>query len=72
MELNEVSRGKKWGNNNNNNNNQKCSSFSNNLQLQLQTPTKLTSGQPTRQAVGTKTKRLQDHLDTGAGPLRTH
>ena len=28
MELNEISRGKRWGNNNNRN--QKCSSFSNN------------------------------------------
>ena len=29
MELNEIARGKKWGNNNNSNK-QKCSSFSNN------------------------------------------
>ena len=68
VELNEMSRGKRWGNN--------IIAIRNILvlatsQLQLQTPTKQTSGQLTRQTVG-KTKGLQDHFDTGVRPLRTH
>ena len=54
VELIEMSRGKRWGNNNKHN--QKHSSFSKQLQLQQQTPTKQTSGQSTRQTVGKKSK----------------
>ena len=35
-------------------------------------PKKQTSGQLTRQTVGKKAKRLQDHIGPGVSPLCTH
>ena len=71
QEINEMSRGKKWGGNTNNYNH-KHSSFSNNHGEQLQTATALTSREQTSQTVGTTVKRLQDHLDTGVRSLHTY
>ena len=71
MELNEMSRGKIWENNNNNFNH-KHSSFSNNSSYNYKHQQEQTPRQLTRQAVGIKTKGLQDHLDTRVRSLCTH
>ena len=71
QELNEMSRGKKWGGNTNNYNH-KHSSFSNNHGNSYKQQQHRTSRKQTSQTVGTMTKRLQDHLDTGVRPLCTY
>ena len=62
-ELNEISRGKRWGNNNNRNQNVLvlatiAATTTNPNKTDLRTTEKASSG--------TKSKGLQDHLDTGS------
>ena len=69
VELNEISRGKRWGNNNKHN--QKCSSFSNNTTTATD-PNKTNLRTANKANSGTKAKRLKDHIDPGVSPLCTH
>ena len=71
FEVNEMSRGKKWGNNNNSN-------YITNTQVTIQTITSIAGSNTTnlkktgQVRLEDKKERLQGHFDTGVSPLHSH